>query len=87
MTFAATSPRPQRPNPKPAPNSERVMVGCDVLLSVFLVKTGNLVGIGNGVFNAVEITGDRAAIPAVMTWNRNPNDIVGGGIMAVSLGA
>lgn len=52
-----------------------------------LVEASNLIGAGNGVFNTVEITGDRAAIPAVMTWNRNTNNIVGGRIMAVSLGA
>jgi len=35
MTVAATPPRLARPNEKPAPNSERGMVGNDVLLSLF----------------------------------------------------
>jgi len=41
MTFTATPPRLALPNEKPAPNSERVMVGNDVLLSV-------LYAVGNG---------------------------------------
>ncbi len=46
MTVAATSPRPQRPNQKPAPNSGRVMVGCDVLLWIFLLERGQCLSDG-----------------------------------------
>ena len=46
MTDTATPPRMARPHEKPAPNSERVMVASDVLLSVFLLAAV-LAGGGN----------------------------------------
>lgn len=55
MTFTATPPRASRPNEKPAPNSERVMVGNDALLSVFWESRVPLHHVADGLTVAVAL--------------------------------